>query len=157
MKTKYLILISILFTQIGFSQNMIQNGSFENGTNSWYFIENNSYATVNFDFTDVYEGVASLRLNVQNPDSVVTAGILQTVAVSPNTTYYMYYSVKTENVDYLAFPYLKFTDGTEFFAQRGYVSGYTKDWTTYEMRFTSPPQLNYLSLFFFLTGIVTMS
>jgi xylan 1,4-beta-xylosidase len=152
MKHKFLILICVLSNLIGFSQNLIQNGSFEDGESSWYFIDNNAYTSTNFDYTEVNDGLISLRLNLLNPDSVVTAGVLQTIEINPNTTYYLYYSVKTENVDYLAFPYLKFTDGVEVFAQQGYISGHTKDWTTYEMRFTTPPQMNYLSLFFFLTG-----
>jgi hypothetical protein len=152
MNIKIFISLLVLVTQIGFSQNILQNGGFEDGGNSWYFIENNSFATVNIDMSEVYEGALSLRLNIQNPDSIVTAGILQTIEITPNTTYYLYYSVKTESVDYLAFPFLKYSDGSEVFVQNGYVSGYSKDWTTYKMRFTSPPLVNNLSFFYFLNG-----
>lgn len=152
MKTKLLILLSILFTQLGFNQNLLENGDFENGTTGWYLIEEDDGTSVSITNADVFQGNSSLKLEILNPETVIVAGILQSIAVEPNTTYYFSHSIKTEALNYIAYPYMKLNDGTEIFVQNGYFSGYTKDWTTYDMRFTTPDLVNSLDFFIFLVG-----
>lgn len=138
--------------QICVGQNIIQNGNFENGTHNWYLIQNDNGASVTINNTNVFQGNNSMQLEIFNIDSTIIAGVYQIIPIQPNTTYIFSYAIKTDLLDYMVYPYMKFNDGTDIFVQSGYFSGYSKDWTLYEMRFTTPETVINLDFFVFLVG-----
>ena len=147
--------IAILFifiSQLSFSQNIIQNGNFENADANWILIDSDSGASVNIDNSIFFQGNSSIKLEISNTTTNITAGIYQSVNITQNTTYLFSYAIKTENVDLYAFPFFKFNNGTDYFVTKSFVSGRTKDWTIYSMRITAPPNVNQLDFYFFLTG-----
>jgi len=147
--------ITILFifvSQLTFSQNIIQNGGFENSYVNWILIDSDTGTSVNIDNTIYFQGNNSIKLEINNTRLNIVAGIYQSISIAQNTTYLFSYAIKTENVDLYAFPFFKFNNGTDYFVTKGFVSGRTKDWTTYSMRITTPPNVNQLDFYIILTG-----
>lgn len=153
-KMKFLTITTLFLSiiQLSYSQNIIQNGDFENGTNDWFLVDTDIGASANIDNSVFSQGNKSMKLEISNQNTIITAGIFQTIAILPNTTYLFSYTIKTSDVDLFCFPYLKFHNGSDFFTQNAYVSGRTKDWTTYSMRTTTPNNVTSLDFLFFLSG-----
>ena len=142
----------IFIIQLSFSQNIIQNGGFENNDNNWILIDSDTGAIVNIDHTIFFQGNSSIKLQINNTTSNITAGIYQSLSIIPNTTYLFSYAIKTEQVNLFAFPYFKFNNGTDYFVTKSFISSRTKNWTTYSMRIITPANVNKLDFFVFLTG-----
>jgi len=134
------------------AQNMVRNGDYESDLADWVAIQPSPDTEVSVDFAHHASGASSLRLKVTSTDSSVTAGVWQSIPMTPGTTYLFSYTVKTEHLDHLAFPFLKFSNGGDIFNTTGFSSGGTTDWTSYSMRIATPPRVNSLDLFFFLVG-----
>jgi len=144
--------LCLFIAQLSFSQNIIQNGNFENGYINWTLINTDVGASVNIDNSIFFQGNNSMKLEINNQNSGITSGIFQSQTVLPNKTYLFSYAIKTNGVDLMAFPFFQFGNGTDYFIHTSFVSGRTKDWTTYNMRITTPPSVNTLDFFILLTG-----
>lgn len=147
-----LFLFLINTAQISFGQNVIQNGSFEKDLSNWIVINGDLGASVAIDSGIVFKGEKSLRVEISNFDSSIISGVFQSIPIKPNTSYYFSHAVKTEQVDNIVFPFMKFNAGSDVFVQRGYLAGFTQDWKTYDMRFTTPDQVSTVEIFIFLVG-----
>ncbi|MCF6184217.1 MAG: T9SS type A sorting domain-containing protein [Bacteroidales bacterium] len=148
----FAVILFLLCAKIMFSQNIIQNGNFENGSTDWFLINSDTGASVVIDNTVFFQGSSSIKLKINNITSNITAGIFQSLNISSNTTYFFSYAIKTDNVNLFAFPYFKFHNETDSFMIKSYVSSRTKDWTIYNLRITTPPNVNKLDFFILLTG-----
>lgn len=149
---KVIVILCLFITQLSFSQNIILNGDFENGTVNWTPINTDVGSSVTIDNSIFFQGNNSMKLEINNQNSEITSGVFQTQTVLPNKIYLFSYAIKTNGLDLMAFPYFKFSDGTDYFIQNSFVSGRTQGWTTYNMRITTPPSVNTLDFFVFLTG-----
>lgn len=126
--------------------NLIQNGSFEEGTSAWQ-----SYdpfppgVSVSIDREVVYDGSASLRLDFSGAtDPDVWRTFYQPVEVKPNTAYTLSYYMKTEHLNTPCGAKLEVVDRDHmqnFIVGPEYLTG-THDWKKMTSRFFTPDFTN---------------
>lgn len=149
----FLFLFIFTLCGLSFSQsNSIQNGGFEDALNNWSLLNTDVGSSVSIDNTIFNQGMASARLEINNVSEKIVSGLTQSFTILPNTTYLFSYDIKTTDVNYIAYPYFKFSNGTDNYISTGYASGRTKNWTTYSMRVTTPSNVYSLEFYFFLYG-----
>ncbi len=152
---KRIVLILSLLAGIGrgTAQNMVVNPGFENGLMGWVpFSTNSAFSTETVTSTNPYSGSGCLALTVNNA-SVISNGALQSFSVIPLQHYLLEYSVRTDSVKGIAYPYLNFGDSTVNYEYGLMPVNGTTGWQRFQSRFTVPAGSNTnLILFLILSG-----